>query len=90
MQIESSGFTAGCDAQNNDALGHSGEQEVGLFNRPCMGPAVVVNQQFSQRVGGLLAQQTVGRNDSQSSTVFENLKAAFNEQTVEVHVASHG
>ena len=54
-----------------------------------MGPTVVLDQQLSERVRGLLAEQTVGSDDAEPSAVVQNLQAPFDEQTVEVHVASH-
>ena len=55
-----------------------------------MRPSVAVDQEFSQRVRGLFAQEAVGGDDTKTTTVLENLKASLDEQSVEVDVATHG
>ena len=90
VQVEHGGFTVGRDAENNHALGHTREQEVRFLDGPCMGPAVVLHEQFSKRVRGLFSKKTVRSDDAEATAVFQNLKTALDEEPVEVDVASHG
>ena len=55
-----------------------------------MGPAVVLHEQFSERVRGLFSKKTVRGDDAEATAGCQNLKTALDEEPVEVDVTSHG
>ena len=89
LEVEHRRFTFRGDAEHDHTLGHAGEEQVGLFDGPCVRPSVVLDQQLAEWVGGLLTKQTVGGNDSKATPLVQNLEASLDEQAVQVHVAAH-
>ena len=44
VEVQNGGIALRGDAEHHHALGHSGEEQVGLFNRPSMSPTVVLHK----------------------------------------------
>ena len=64
MNVEVALLAVGGDAENHHSLGHAREEKVRFLNRPCMGPSMLLHEQFAKGVRGLFSEKTVRSDNS--------------------------